>query len=83
MNQHTHHAGTGGLALVAEITTGAGGGALASALGGVPPWLGGALSALVVGLALRLLDPALRRLGERLAERVAGPSARSSQPPTP
>lgn len=80
---HHHHPHPGAVALLAEITTGAGGGVLASALGSVPPWLGGALSALVVGLALRLLDPVLRRLGERLAERVSAPSQRPSQPPTP
>lgn len=46
----------------------------------IPPWVGGGLSALLVGVLLRVLDPALRRLGERLAGRL---SRRSSPPPAP
>lgn len=35
----------------------------------IPAWLGGGLSALVVGVVLRLLDPTLKRIGERFAAR--------------
>ena len=59
--------------LLCEVTAGVSGGHL---LDGVPAWVGGGLSALVVGVTLRVLDPALRRLGERLA-------ARRSNPPPP
>ena len=52
----------------------------AHALAAIPPWVGGGLSALLVGVLLRVLDPALRRLGERLAGRL---SRRSSRPPPP
>ena len=62
------------LILVAEVGAGVSGGHL---LGSVPPWVGGGLSALFVGVVLRLLDPTLRRLGDRLAGR------RSTPPPPP
>ena len=62
------------LILVAEVSAGIGGGHW---LSGVPSWVGGGLSALVVGVLLRVLDPTLRRLGERLAAR------RSAPPPPP
>lgn len=65
--------------LLAEITAGAGGGHLFAA---VPAWVGGALSALVVGVVLRVLDPLLRRLGERLAAPSRPPSAPSPAPPS-
>lgn len=52
--------------LLAELTAGAGGGQLAHALAVIPPWLGGALSALAVGAVLRVLDPACARF-ERAA----------------
>lgn len=59
--------------LLCEVTAGAGGGHL---LAGIPAWVGGALSALAVGIVLRVLDPTLRRVGERIA-------ARRSNPPPP
>lgn len=62
------------LVLLAEVGVGVGGGHVFDA---VPPWVGGGLSALVVGVLLRLLDPTLRRLGDRLAGR------RSAPPPPP
>lgn len=43
----------------------------------IPPWIGGAMGALVVGMLLRVLDPSLKRIGERLAAR------RSTHPPPP
>lgn len=52
--------------LLAELTAGAGGGQLAHALSVIPPWLGGALSALAVGAVLRIVDPLLRDWGEGL-----------------
>ena len=59
--------------LLCEVTAGVSGCHLFDA---IPAWVGGGLSALVVGVTLRVLDPALRRLGERLA-------ARRSNPPPP
>jgi len=47
------------------------------ALTAIPPWIGGAMGALVVGVLLRVLDPSLKRIGERLAAR------RSNPPPPP
>ena len=48
-------------------------GHVAHALAEIPPWVGGGVSALLVGVALRVLDPTLRRLGERLAALRPGP----------
>lgn len=62
------------LLLLAEVSAGIGGGHW---LSGVPSWVGGGVSALLVGVVLRLLDPTLRRLGERLVAR------RSAHPPPP
>lgn len=76
MNQPHAPLGPGAL-LVAEITSGGIGGALWHALASLPPWLGGALSALAVGAVLRVADPTLRTWGERLAARVTPP------PPAP
>ena len=59
--------------LLCEVTAGVSGCHLFDA---IPAWVGGGLSALVVGVTLRVLDPTLRRLGERLA-------ARRSNPPPP
>jgi len=39
----------------------------------VPAWLAGAIAALVVGMALRLMDPTLKLRGERLARRLSEP----------
>lgn len=52
--------------MLAQVVAGAGGAQYAHALHAIPPWLGGALSALVVGAALRVLDPTLRDAGELL-----------------
>lgn len=62
------------LLLAAEVSTG---GFVAHHLAAVPSWVGGGVSALLVGVVLRLLDPTLRRLGERLVAR------RSAPPPPP
>lgn len=64
------------LILVAEVSTGIG---VGHALTTLPSWVGGGLSALVVGVLLRVLDPSLRRLGERLAARRSAPQP----PPAP
>ncbi len=39
----------------------------AHALASIPAWVGSLVSALVVGVLLRVLDPVLRQFGERLA----------------
>lgn len=75
--QHEHAIGAGGL-LLAEITSGS---AAAHFLSEIPPWLGGALTALFVGITLRALDPTLRRVGEHLAARVSAPPGPDSTPP--
>jgi hypothetical protein len=77
MTHDPHTIGPGAL-LLAEVTSGSVGGHLASALGTIPPWLGGAFTALFVGAALRVADPLLRRIGERLAARF-----QSDKPSTP
>jgi xanthine/uracil permease len=41
----------------------------AHVLTSIPPWVGGGVSALLVGVLLRLLDPMLRDLGEKLRDR--------------
>lgn len=73
MIQHDPHLPAWAI-LLAEVSVGSG---VAHAVAAIPPWLGGALSALVVGVLLRVLDPSLRRVGERLAAR------RSKPPPIP
>jgi hypothetical protein len=35
----------------------------------IPPWVGGGVSALLVGLLLRFLDPSLKVWGERFRDR--------------
>lgn len=65
---------------VAEVSAGAGGGHV---FAGVPSWVGGALSALVVGVVLRVLDPLLRRVGERLAARSVPPPSPPAPPSAP
>lgn len=62
-----HHSPTPGELLLAELAAGAG---LAHILDGWPPALVGMLSALVVGVSLRVLDPLLRLHGERIARRL-------------
>jgi len=44
-------------------------GQAAHMLTSIPPWVGGGVSALLVGVLLRLLDPMLRDLGEKLRDR--------------
>lgn len=65
------------LIFVAEVSAGIGGGHW---LSGVPSWVGGGVSALLVGVTLRLLDPSLRRLGERIASRRSDPPPPSVTP---
>lgn len=59
-----HHHLPPWLIFVAEVSTGIG---VGHALTSLPSWVGGGLSALVVGVLLRVLDPSLRRIGERIA----------------
>jgi len=77
---HPPHALGGGALLVAEITSGGVGGALAT-ITSLPPWLGGALSALLVGVLLRLADAPLRAASDRLAARVTPPPPAPPAPP--
>lgn len=74
-----------GALLCAEITSGGIGGALWHSLASLPPWIGGAASALIVGALLRLGDPVLRALGDRLAARVTPPppAPPAAPPPAP
>lgn len=44
-------------------------GQAAHVLASIPPWVGGGVSALLVGVLLRLLDPTLRVLGEKFRDR--------------
>lgn len=44
-------------------------GQAAHVLTSIPPWVGAGVSALFVGVLLRLLDPVLRELGEKLRDR--------------
>ncbi len=44
-------------------------GQAAHLLTSIPPWVGGGVSALVVGILLRVLEPTLRALGEKLRDR--------------
>lgn len=62
---HTHALGPGAL-LLAEISSGSLGGHVAHVLGAIPPWLGGGMTAIVVGVTLRVLDPVLRDVGEHV-----------------
>lgn len=66
---------------VAEITSG---GLAAHVLSTIPPWLGGAVTALVVGVVLRLGDASMRAASEALRARLAVrfPALRSA-PPAP
>jgi hypothetical protein len=56
--------------LLAELAAGTG---FAHLFDGAPPAMVGFVSALVVGVALRLFDPLLRAHGERLKERLTPP----------
>lgn len=53
-----------GALLLAEILSG---GAVAHFVTHLPGWVGGGISALAVGIILRLLDAPLRRASDRLA----------------
>lgn len=44
-------------------------GQAAHVLASIPPWIGGGIAALVVGLLLRLADPTLKHLGEKILKR--------------
>jgi len=44
-------------------------GQAAHALAAIPAWVGAMVSALVVGVLLRVLDPTLRKIGERIANK--------------
>lgn len=76
MNEHTHPSG---FLLVAEIFSG---GVVAHFLDAVPPWLGGAVAALVAGLLLRLGDAPARAVSEALRARLLArfPSLRTPAP---
>ena len=41
----------------------------AHVLASIPPWVGGGIAALVVGLVLRLADPTLKHWGEKILKR--------------
>lgn len=56
-----------GALLLAEVTSGGLGAVLLHSLAAIPPWLGGAFSALAVGALLRILDPSLRDVGDRIS----------------
>lgn len=62
-----HHSLSPGALLLAEVTSGGVMASLLHSLANVPPWLGGAMTALVVGAVLRVADPTLRDLGERIS----------------
>lgn len=57
----------GGFLLVAEIVSG---GVVAHVLSTVPPWLGGAVAALLAGILLRLGDAPARVVSEALTARL-------------
>lgn len=59
-----------GALLLAEVTSGGVMASLLHSLANIPPWLGGALTALFVGAMLRIADPSLREVGERISLRV-------------
>lgn len=71
MNQH-HQTLSPGALLLAEVTSGGVMASLLHSLAQVPPWLGGAMTALIVGALLRIADPTLRSLGEKLSVRLWG-----------
>lgn len=71
MHDTSPHALGPGAILLAEITSGSVVGQLGHALASIPPWLGGAVTALGVGMTLRIADPLLRDVGERLRARFS------------
>ncbi len=69
MNPHSTTLSPGAL-LFAEVTSGSVMASLLHSLANIPPWLGGALTALFVGALLRIADPSLREVGERISFRL-------------
>lgn len=59
-----------GALLIAEVTSGGVFASLLHSMAAIPPWLGGAMSALVVGALLRVLDSPLREMSEGIAARL-------------
>jgi hypothetical protein len=59
-----------GALLIAEVTSGGVFASLLHSMAAIPPWLGGAMSALVVGALLRVLDSPLREMSEGIAVRL-------------
>lgn len=68
---HDHHLPAWTL-FVAEALSGS---AVAHFVTNLPPWLGGGLTALFVGVVLRILDAPLKRLSERLSGPPSPPTA--------
>lgn len=76
-----NHQPPSGFLLVAEIFSG---GIVAHFLGAIPPWLGGAVTAFVVGLLLRVGDAPARAVSEALRARLVArfPSLSPAPPPS-
>jgi len=55
-------------------------GSLLHSMANIPPWLGGALTALFVGALLRVADPSLREVGERISFRLRRRLGTESKP---
>lgn len=71
------HPTTATTLLIAEVAAGAW---IADALAHLPPGVVGAVSALCVGIVLRLVDAPLRRRSEWIDHHLSGPHR--AQPPT-
>lgn len=67
MNEHQSL--SPGALLIAEVTSGGVFASLLHSMAAIPPWLGGAMSALVVGALLRVSDQTLREIGDQIAAR--------------
>lgn len=67
-----------GMLLLAEIGAG---GVAAHVVSSIPPWLGGALSALLVGFLLRLGDAPMRAVGDAVTARMRARFAFLRPPP--
>lgn len=63
---------------IAEVTGGSFVAHALSAVNHLPSWVTGGLSAVVIGCMLRVLDPTLRALGEKLQKRML----QAVKPPT-
>lgn len=68
-NNMTVNNGHNWLLLPAEVLVFGLFGHAAHTLASIPAWVGSLVSALVVGVLLRVLDPVLRQFGERLASK--------------